>query len=505
MRKKKSILNIITALLSYFSTMIFTFITQALIIKILGIEYSGVNGLFTNILTMLSVAELGLSTTIIYKLYEPIANNNKNEITKWLNFYKICYRYVALFVLIIGLLIIPFVPSIIGENSIKDNIVVLYIIALLDTVFSYVMTYKRSILYADQKNYIINIIHICYVIFMNITQIALLFYTRNYVIFLIIKLIYRLLENVLINLYVDKYYSFINKTSERISSFEKNDFLKRIRAMFVQKVSFVINKGIDNIIISTYLGITAVGYYTNYNLIATTLCGIIFQIISGLSASVGNLLTEHNKEKNYYIYKNINYINSFLTGVSIVGFYSCIKNFIIVWLGNDYILGLSVVISFCIYIYSDSIRRSITIFKEAAGICKEDQIMYIIMALLNLITSLVLGKLIGIPGVVIGTAISYLFLIFYSYPKYVFTKIFDINISNYYKQTVKYIIFIIISILVTNLIIKNIVINNSIISLIINATVSILITTIIFIVTSLKTNEFKYYKSLIIKVLKKEK
>ena len=112
MRKKKSILNIITALLSYFSTMIFTFITQALIIKILGIEYSGVNGLFTNILTMLSVAELGLSTTIIYKLYEPIANNNKNEITKWLNFYKICYRYVALFVLIIGLLIIPFVPSI---------------------------------------------------------------------------------------------------------------------------------------------------------------------------------------------------------------------------------------------------------------------------------------------------------------------------------------------------------------------------------------------------------
>lgn len=445
MRKKRSFYNVIFSLGSYLLNMLFTFITQAMIVKILGIEYSGVNGLFTNILTMLSVAELGIGTAIIFKLYDPISKNNKEEIKSWMYFYKICYRYVALFVLVIGLLVIPFVPTIVGETYVKESLYLLYLISLLDVVFSYVMTYKRSLLYADQKNYIINIVHIGYVVLMNICQILIIYFTKNYLYFLIIKLIYRLLENMIINMYVDKYYSYVKEKANPITNEERKDILDRIKSIFIQKVSFVVNKGIDNITISIFLGVASVGYYTNYNLIATTLCGIIFQMISSFTASIGNLLTEKNKEKSYSTYKVINFINSSFTGLCIVGFICCTEPFIKSWLGNDYILTLNVIVSFGIFIYSDSIRRAITIYKEAAGICKEDKYVYIAMTLINLISSLVLCKLIGIPGVILGTTISYLFLIFYSYPKYIFKRVFDVPICEYYFEKIKFIFIILFS------------------------------------------------------------
>ena len=499
MRKKKSLYNIVGSLAAYIIAMIFTFITQGIIVKVLGIEYSGVNGLFTNILTMLSVAELGLGTTIIFKLYEPISKGDKDSIKSWLNYYKICYRYVALIVLVIGVVIIPFVPYIVGETTINENITLLYLIALIDTVLSYVMTYKRSLLYADQKNYIINFIHIGYVIFMNITQIIILYLTKNFYYFLEIKLVYRLLENIIINVYVDKKYPYIKEKANKISKNEKKDFSERIKAMILQKISFVINKGIDNITISLFLGVSAVGYYTNYNLIATTLCGIVFQMISGFSASVGNLLTEENEEKNYEIFKRINFINSFVTAICISGYLCCIRDFITIWLGSKYLLPLDVVVSFSIYIYSDSIRRSITIFKEAAGICKEDQMMYVFMATINLVTSIILCKFIGISGVIIGTALSYLFLIFYSYPKYIFKSVFKKSIKYYYSIISKNILIIIISCIFGFLITNIITIKNNIIEFLMLGIITMFITGLTFLLFNKDNEELKYFKKLIIK------
>lgn len=505
MRKKKSIYNIIASMSSYFVNMICTFITQALIVKILGIEYSGVNGLFTNIITMLSVAELGIGTTIIFKLYQPIADNDTEKIKSWLNFYKICYRIVAFFVLIVGIIIIPVVPLIVGEVSIEENVILLYMITLLDTVFSYIMTYKRSLLYADQKNYIINFVHMGYTFFLNLTQIIILLLTKNYVLFLLIKLIYRLLENCIINLYVDANYKYVREKAKPIDSKEKKDIIERLKAIFLQKISFVINKGIDSITISCFLGVSAVGYYTNYNMVSTTICGIIYQVISGFCAGVGNLLTENNKEKSFEVYKKINMINSFITGIALIGFVCCIQPFVTLWVGEKYLLDYVVIASFGIYIYSDSIRRSITIYKEAAGICKEDQLIYVIMALINLVFSIVLCKIIGISGVVLGTAISYLFLIFYSYPKYIFEPVFKQKKSLYYKEVFKYIFCIVLALIISLIILNKINMTSLIMKFITNVLTVIVIYCITFVLLFRKTNEFKYFSKMIERKVKKQK
>ncbi len=497
MRKKKSFFNMVGSLGSYAISLIFTFITQRCLIHILGIEYSGVNGLFNNILAILSIAELGIGSTIIFRLYKPIAEDNKEEIKSWMNFYKICYRFVALFITIIGLIIIPLIPMLINSPAIKESIITLYLISLLDVVISYCMTYKRSLLYANQKNYIINIVHIGYTILMNLTQIILIYLFKSYILYLIIKVIYRLIENIIINLYVNKNYPYINEPAKDINKEEKKDVFERIKAIFLQKISFAINKGIDGIIISYFLGIATVGYYTNYNLIVITISNIIYQTISSLTASVGNLLTENNINKNYDIYKKINLLNSFLTGMSIIIFICIATPFITIWIGNKYLFSNYILIAFALYLYTDSIRRSITLYKEAAGICKEDKYMYIIMTIINLTASIILCKITGVIGVILGTSISYLFLMIYSYPKYIYKPLFKKGFKNYYKDNLTYLVFIIIASIISFTICNQITLNNSYLQLIFNGIVSIIIGSIIFIMIFRKKEEFQYYIKLI--------
>lgn len=503
MRKKNSIFNMIGSLGSYFIATIFTFITQAFLVRKLGIEYNGVNGLFTNIITMLSVAELGIGTTIVFKLYKPLADNNINLIKSWMKFYKLCYRIVAGFITIVGLAIIPLIPLIVGKIDISENIRILYLISLIDTILSYIMTYKRSILYADQKNYIINIVHIGYIAFMNITQILLLIIFENYYLFLAVKLVYRLLENIIINIYINKNYPYINEIAEPISKDEKSDVLDRVKSIFLQKVSFVINKGIDNVVISCILGIIAVGYYTNYFTIVAAITAIIFQIVSSFTASVGSLLTENNKEKNLDIYNKINFFNSIITAIAVCGFVCCVQPFINLWLGKQYQLDFYVVISFGLYIYADTIRRGITIFKDAAGICKEDKWMYVIMALINLISSIILCIFIGISGVILGTTLSYLFLIMYSYPKYIYEPIFKNKKIEYYKDVFKYLFLIVCSTSVSLLIVNFVSFQNNIIQLLVNSIISIVITFGFFTLFLSRSHEYKYYLSFIKKIYSK--
>lgn len=504
MRKKNSIVNIIASLGSYLIATIFTFITQSFIVRFLGIEYSGLNGLFTNVITMLSIAELGVGTIIIFKLYKPLAQGNIENIKSWMIFYRNCYRKVALFITIVGLLLTPIIPNIVNSTDIQESIVLLYLLSLLDTIFSYIMTYKRSLLYADQKNYIINFVHTLYIILMNITQILFLMLFKNYTLFLIIKILFRLMENMIINLYVNKNYTYIKEQAKELSIEEKKDVFSRIKFIFFQQISFVINKGIDNIIMSYFLGVVTVGLYVNYNTIVAAITQILYQIISSLTASVGNLLTENDAQKSYDVYKKINMLNSLLTGMAIVGFTCVIQPFICLWVGDQYLLSNKLVGLFALYIYVDSIRRSITIFKEAAGICKEDRWTYIIMALINLILSLLLCKKLGMAGVILGTCISYLFLILYSYPKYIFTPLFKKGFKEYYIENLKYIIFICISLGLSCLVIQFIAFNNYFLQFLVKGILSVGITTIIFIMAFWNTEEFKYYKQIVFNMLEKK-
>ena len=503
MRTNNSVKNAIIAIVMNIVTILIGFISQKVFINTLGTEYLGLNGLLTNVISMLGIIELGLGSAIIYNLYKPIAENNKEQVKSLILFYKTSYRIIAIIISIIGLLIIPFLHLIIGETSIKENINLIYILFLVDIVLSYLLTYKRSILYADQKTYIINIIHIIYILLLNIIQILILYITQNYILYLIVKIIFRILENVIITLIANNKYKYIkDKEIQKLDKNTKKDIYTKIKGLIYHKIGAVVVLGTDNIIISKFLGITTVGLYSNYNLIIQALNNLFSQMFSSITASVGSLLIENDTEKSYKIYINMLFLNSWIFAFASAGLICIIEPFIKVWIGEQYILTFAVLLVLVINFYIQGIRKTSNTFKEAAGIFYEDRHVPVLESIINIIASVILVNILGLAGVFIGTIISTFIIFFYSYPKFVYKPLFKRTYIQYLKDYVPYVLVAIISVTITYVIVNSINLQNEILQIIINIILVIIIPNIIHIILFFKTEEFKYYKDIIINNLK---
>ena len=504
MRTRNSIKNTIGSMLSNITTIVVGLIAQAIFIKILGEEYLGINGLFTNIISMLGIVELGIGSAIIYNLYKPIAKNEKEKIKSLMQFYKKSYSIIAIIILIIGLLIMPFLDFFVDDVSVNINIYIVFLLFIIDIVCSYLLSYKRSILIADQKNYIINIIHIAYVVIMNIIQIIILLLTKNFYLYLIVKIVMRILENIVITSYVNKKYKYLtDKNIEALDKEVEKDIFTKIKALFFHKVSSFIISGTDNIIIAKFIGIVSVGLYSNYYLIINAIKTLITQMINSTTSSIGNLLVTENKTKCYEVFKRIRFINFWLSCFSSVAILVIMDSFITIWIGEKYILSLLVLIVLVINLYQKLMRSAYLSFKEAAGIFHEDRFVPIVESVLNIVASIVLLKIFGLAGVFMGTIISGFALWFYSYPKYVYKKLFDRKYIDYIKETLGYISLFLIIGTITYLISKTIVIDNKYLQFTSNTIISLLIPNILMLIVFNKSEELKYYKKLLKRMVKK--
>lgn len=504
MRTKASIKNATIAIMTNILTVIIGFIAQKIFTVTLGKEYLGINGLFSNIISMLGIVELGIGSAIIYNLYKPIAKNDKEKINSLMNFYKKTYRIIVGIILIIGISIIPFLSSIVGNVSIYESIYVIYSLFLIDTIASYLLTYKRSILYANQKNYIINIVHIGYLVIMNIFQSIFLFTTKNYIIYLAIKIISRIIENIILTIIVNNKYPFLKEKAVALDIETKKDIEKKIKALFLHKIGEVIVKGTDNIIISKFLGVIAVGLYSGYNMILNALNLLIQQVYESITASIGNLLIEEKKEKSFDIYKKLEFLNFWISSFMAISFYCIVTPFVEIWLGKEYLLSDDVVIVLTINFYLYGIRKNINAFKTAAGIFYEDRFMPIIESIVNLFSSIILVKIIGFPGVFIGTILSNLVLHLYGYPKYVYKNIFKRKRIEYIKKLLYYFIIAVFSGIITAMFTSlSQMVNNNFIEIILNIGICILVPNLIYICIFYKKEEFLFLKNIVINFFKK--
>ena len=500
MRTKNSIKNIFAALLSNMTTIIVGLIAQKIFIQILGNEYLGLNSLFSNIISMLGIVEMGLGSAIIYSLYKPIANNNIEQIKSLMNFYKKSYKRVGIIVSLLGIILLPFLQYLVNFESVSIDvhIYIVYILFLLDSVCSYFLSYKRSILYAQQENRIINLIHVGYTIIMNIAQLVILQITKNYYYYLIIKIIMRILENIIITIIADSKYSYLK--DKKIKKLDKNielDIQRKVKALFFHKIGGFAVNGTDNIIISKFLGLTCVGLYSNYYFIINAVQTVFGQIIQATTASVGNLLVTENSEKCYEVFKKIRFLNYWIATFSSIAVLVLMENFIALWLGKEFVLSTGVLIILIFNLYQKLMRNSYLVFKEAAGVFYEDRYIPVVEALLNIIFSIIGCYLCGLAGVFIGTVISGLVLWLYSYPKYVYKKLFNRKYINYFIETIGYIVLFIIIALITFFLAKNINFDNLLIELLVNIILSIVIPNVILIILFFKNDNFKYYKNLI--------
>ncbi len=479
-RTVNSVYGTIASCIYYVMYMALGIINRKVLVFFLGIEYQGANGLFSSVLNVLSIAELGIGTAIIFHLYKPLAQGDVRTVGSIMSFYKKCFRYIAGVMLLIGILCSIKLDFFVGENSLPLNLRVVYFLMLADVVASYTFAYKRSILYADQKHYIVSIINCLFVVFVNLFQIGVLYFSKNYYLFLVVKVIFRVVENISLNLVVDRLYPYLkNGTSDPIPEELLEDIKLKVKGLLFHKISTFIVNGTDNVIISKFLGLATVGVFTNYTYIISAINGFTQQISEATSGSIGNLLVIESKEKCHSVFKEMNLINSFITTVAASGVFVLANEFIFL-IFHGYALDERVVLWLSINMLFTGQRRIFGAFKAAAGIQYEDRYVPLVESLVNLIFSILLVRVYGVFGVIMGTVISQICDYAYTFPVFVYKKTFAKNYFDYLIYIIPIFFYQIVALFFVRFILQKIVIENAIYSFVLKAMACILINLVAF-------------------------
>ena len=427
--------NLLFNAVKYTTQIVLQFVLRTILIYLMGAEYLGLNGLFTNIFTFLNLAELGIGSAIVFNMYKPIADGDTEKVKSLQSLYKKFYYIISIIVVVLGLLLIPALRFLInGEVSVDINIYVLYILYLINTLIGYLSAHKRSLLFAYQRNDIENKVKTICLFGMSIIQIIALFSLRNYYIYFSVSILFTAIECVLIHISANKLFPDINGCAEPLDPKTKKDIYKNISALSMHKIGGVVVFSTDNILISAIIGIVVLGAYSNYYMIVSTIAGIFSLFTNALASSVGSLIASSDKEYVYKKYKQLNFIFSFLSAFTTICLIVLLQPFVKLWTGGGvYILNMSSVILMCVSYYIIRIRACNGIFKDSAGLFYQNRFSPILEAVSNLVLSIILGYWIGVNGIIIGTIISGIIAPIWSEPLILFKHYFKKSVWNYFK------------------------------------------------------------------------
>jgi len=499
-RTKKSIRNSIAALGEQVIYTVLSFVCRTVFIHALGKTYLGFSGLFSDILTLLSLAELGMGTAIIYSMYKPASEGDYPKLTALLNLYKKIYITLGIALSVLGLLLIPLLKYIISDIPELPELPLIYILYLFNTTGSYFFIYKKSILVVDQRNDIVSIISIIANSIKSILQIFILLRYKNFILYLLIQLLSTIGNNVAISLYVDRHYGYLKTyKSENVDYETKQILITNVKAMFVSKLSSVVVTSTDNLLISKFVSTILLGYYSNYTLFVTMIRTVLSKVFESLTGSVGNLVATEKSDKVYEVFKKIWFVNFWVVSFCTASLYILINPFITLWIGADYLLEDSIVIMICVNLYMRFMRNTFITFTDTYGLFVELRIKSICEAIINLVISLVfVGPCkLGIFGVLLGTLISNLPTNFWYEPYLLFVKKFNASIADYLILYIKYFVCMIIPTRVIVAISRNLFYQVSWFSFIILIIACCLMINGFYIIVFYKTEEFQYFLNMV--------
>ena len=500
-RTENSIINSAMSIVTQVLTVVLNFAVKTVFIKMLNDEYLGVNGLFTNIITMLSLADLGIGIAIPYSLYKPLANKDEHKINVLMNFYKKVYTIIGIAVLLIGLSLTPFLGLIIKDIPKNvPHLSLIYILFVIHSASSYFFVYKKFLIDSDQKGYITSRIIFTFSTLLSIIQIILLVTTKNYILFLLSSIILVIIQNIYISSKANKLYPFIkNKTDEKLEKEDMEGIKKNVSSLFIYKVGTVIMNGTDNIIISKFIGLIIVGFYSNYVLIINSITTVLNQIFNAITSSIGNLVVTTNKKRSKEVYDNLNFANFWLYALFGVCIIVLINPFINIWIGKKYVMGFSIVFLLVLNFYVLGMQSVTNSFRNAYGLFWIAKYRPIIMVIINIVISVVLVQFIGIEGVLIGTLISRLLTTAWLDPYIVHKYGFEISPKSYYVDYLKYLVIFIAISIILNYFVSMVAINNIFI-LILIAILVVISVNVILVLLFFKTSEFNYFYDKIKKI-----
>lgn len=426
--------NLFFGTLNKIVTVILPFIVRTTIIHILGAEYLGLGSLFSSILQVLSLTELGVGSAIVYSMYKPIANDDNDTLCALLAFYKKIYFIIGIFIMAIGVIIIPFLPKLInGTYPDTMNIYYLYLIYLINTVSSYLLfAFKGSLLNAYQRVDISNNINSAVNILMYLFQIIILITTRNYYLYAALMVIASVAVNFLVAFYTTKLFPEI-VCRGRISAYQRQDIKVKLKGLMLNKVCQVSRNAFDSIFVSMFLGLAETAIYNNYYSIMNAVTSFLAIVSQSILGGVGNSVETEDVKKNYFDMIKINFIYMWISGFCTVCLVCLYQPFTKLFFGKHMVLSINAVILFCIYFYVLKMGDIRSVYVHANGLWWENRYRSVIEAVSNLVLNYFLGKYFGIYGIIAATLLSLFFINFLWGSGIIFKYYFtEISIKEYY-------------------------------------------------------------------------
>lgn len=392
--------------------LLLSFVSRSVFVALLGNDYLSCEGLFTNVLTILSFTELGIGSSIIYSLYKPVAEDDRVQIGKLMNLFRKSYIWIAIIISLVGLSLIPFMGYIVKDvPTVKEDIVLLYLMFLGNTVASYIFGYKRSFLIACQRNYVVLTIQQVFHLARIALQIGLLLWTHDYILYLVTAILCTLGGNIVSTYITNRQYPWLNGyLNNRLTKEERKPIITNILAIIQYKLGYVFLQGTGNILISVCIATYWVGICSNYNLIIGAIQSLFFQLFSSIQSTIGNfniLAKEQDKKKLFF---TMYFLNFWITGVIIVMTALFISPFVsTLWLGREYELDTFTTLSVCFSFYVLISNMVPSTFRTAMGYFKQAKGCPLYAAVLNIALCLMFSKWMGLAGVFIAHGVARLF------------------------------------------------------------------------------------------------
>ena len=504
-RVQAAVKNIAFGQIGNLITQVLNFVLRTMFIQYLGDTLNGVNGLYTNMLSVLSMAELGIGTALNYSLYKPVARGDVEKIKSYMQLYKKAYRIIGIVVAVLGIACSPFLSYIIknSEGIPVRDLTLYYYIFLFNTVSTYFVSYKYSLINAEQKNYIqTNIITITKMVTV-LLQMVVIITTGNFYAYLLTAAGVELLQKIFVSYYLNQKYPYLKeKDVKKLSKEETGEIVTKTKALMFHKIGDVARLQTDSMIISGFINTVISGFVDNYNMVLNSVANVVNIIFNSVLSSFGNLFATESRDKQYQIFKVYRFAACWIYGFSAIGFSMLLTPLIQLWLGEERTLAFSVVICILLDYYFKGDRIVLSNFKTAAGVFEQDKYLALIQGVVNLILSIVLVQKIGLVGIYIGTIVSGL-IANVTKPVIIYKVILDKPVREYFIDSVKYIILLFALFLLLSLIKYVVMPSVTVVSFGLMFVIICVVFNGLFLALFRKTEEFMYLQNLVMAKLKR--
>lgn len=430
--------NSIYSLLSFFFLSLMGIYIRKLFNENLPVELLGLEGLFSNIISILSLAELGVSSVINYSLYKALAENDEKEINILMNIYRFMYKIIGVFILGISIILFFFLPKIINNTELPWNYIELvYVIQIITVLSTYFIAYKRTLFVADQKDYIcIKIDTVCRCLANIVRIIAIVFY-HSYIFYALTALFFNILSNIIISINVNKKYKFLTYRKVSYSDICNRNFFKDIKNFMIHKIAYILYGGADSIIITAFLGLHTAGLLANYLLIHSGIYSIMYKCFQGIIPTLGNLVYSESEEKKIKIYNTVDLMYTFLGAYICCIYILFFQKFISLFFGAQFLLPDGYVWLLAFNVFLAIQFENACNYRNTYGSFEKDRLYMIMSAVTKVILSILFVEKFGIIGLMMGTIVGLVFIV-YGRLVIVFKYIFNKSICKYLIKHIVY-------------------------------------------------------------------